>query len=205
MNHSFIGTEHILLGVIREGGGVGAAALKATGVSYDAAREKVEEVIGMAGALSGGTPPFTPRAKRVLELSLREAIQLNHSFIGTEHMVLGIVREGEGVATAVLIALGADPARVRQEVIRLVSGGHDDAPADAGQSPGSVDQPGSSPDRSPAAAEPRCPQCRASVALQARVRTIEVVPDADYGPGGPVVLSAVYCGRCGTTLHLFKD
>jgi len=120
-------------------------------------------------------------------------------------MVLGIVREGEGVATAVLIALGADPARVRQEVIRLVSGGHDDAPADAGQSPGSVDQPGSSPDRSPAAAEPRCPQRRASVALQARVRTIEVVPDADYGPGGPVVLSAVYCGRCGTTLHLFKD
>src|SRR5471030_1230931 len=122
LNHSFIGTEHILLGLIHEGEGVAAKALESLGVSLEAVREKVEETIGLAGTAPTGSPPFTPRAKKVLELSLREALQLGHNYIGTEHMLLGLVREGEGVAAQVLVSLGADLARVRQQVIQLLSG-----------------------------------------------------------------------------------
>ena len=122
LNHSFIGTEHILLGLIHEGEGVAAKALESLGISLEAVREKVEETIGMAGTAPSGSPPFTPRAKKVLELSLREALQLGHSYIGTEHMLLGLVREGEGVAATVLVSLGADLGRVRQQVIQLLDG-----------------------------------------------------------------------------------
>ena len=122
LNHSFIGTEHILLGLIHEGEGVAAKALESLGISLEAVREKVEETIGMAGSAPSGSPPFTPRAKKALELSLREALQLAHSYIGTEHMLLGLVREGEGVAAQVLQSLGADLPRVRQQVIQLLSG-----------------------------------------------------------------------------------
>jgi ATP-dependent Clp protease ATP-binding subunit ClpC len=122
LNHSFIGTEHILLGLIHEGEGVAAKALEQLGVSLEAVREKVEETIGLSGTAPTGSPPFTPRAKKVLELSLREALQLGHNYIGTEHMLLGLVREGEGVAAQVLISLGADLAKVRQQVIQLLSG-----------------------------------------------------------------------------------
>jgi ATP-dependent Clp protease ATP-binding subunit ClpC len=122
LNHSFIGTEHILLGLIHEGEGVAAKALEQLGVSLEAVREKVEETIGLSGTAPTGSPPFTPRAKKVLELSLREALQLGHNYIGTEHMLLGLVREGEGVAAQVLVSLGADLAKVRQQVIQLLSG-----------------------------------------------------------------------------------
>ncbi|HXQ74859.1 MAG TPA: ATP-dependent Clp protease ATP-binding subunit [Acidimicrobiales bacterium] len=122
LNHSFIGTEHILLGLIHEGEGVAAKALEQLGISLEAVREKVEETIGLSGTAPTGSPPFTPRAKKVLELSLREALQLGHNYIGTEHMLLGLVREGEGVAAQVLVSLGADLARVRQQVIQLLSG-----------------------------------------------------------------------------------
>jgi hypothetical protein len=122
LNHDFIGTEHILLGLIVERDGIAAQALDALGISLDAVRENVEETIAMAGTPPSGSPPFTPRAKKVLELSLREALQLGHSYISTEHLLLGLVREDEGVATTVLIRLGADPERVRQEVINLMSG-----------------------------------------------------------------------------------
>ena len=110
LNHSFIGTEHILLGLIHEGEGVAAKALESLGISLEAVREKVEETIGLAGTAPTGSPPFTPRAKKVLELSLREALQLGHSYIGTEHMLLGLVREGEGVAATVLRQPGRRPA-----------------------------------------------------------------------------------------------
>jgi ATP-dependent Clp protease ATP-binding subunit ClpC len=131
LNHSFIGTEHILLGLIHEGEGLAAKALESLGISLEAVREKVEETIGPAGSAPTGSPPFTPRAKKVLELSLREALQLGHNYIGTEHMLLGLVREGEGVAAQVLISLGADLSRVRQTVIQLLSGyqGREAAPA----------------------------------------------------------------------------
>src|SRR6202165_1282786 len=122
LNHNFIGTEHILLGLIHEGEGVAAKALESLGISLEAVREKVEETIGPAGSSSPGSPPFTPRAKKVLELSLREALQLGHNYIGTEHMLLGLVREGEGVAVQVLVSLGADLSRVRQQVVRQLSG-----------------------------------------------------------------------------------
>jgi ATP-dependent Clp protease ATP-binding subunit ClpC len=135
LNHNFIGTEHILLGLIHEGEGVAAKALESLGISLEAVREKVEETIGPAGSSTTGSPPFTPRAKKVLELSLREALQLGHNYIGTEHMLLGLVREGEGVAAQVLVSLGADLSRVRQQVIQLLSGyqaGKEGAPAGAG-------------------------------------------------------------------------
>src|ERR1041384_5608568 len=148
LNHNFIGTEHILLGLIHEGEGVAAKALESLGVSLEAVREKVEETIGPAGSSSTGSPPFTPRAKKVLELSLREALQLGHNYIGTEHMLLGLVREGEGVAAQVLQNLGADLSRVRQQVIQLLSGyasGKEGAPAGASGTSGSQETPAGSP------------------------------------------------------------
>jgi len=96
LNHSFIGTEHILMGLIHEGEGVAAKALEQLEISLEAVREKVEETVVLSGTAPTGSPPFTPRAKKVLELSLREAMQLGHNYIGTEHMLLGLVREGEG-------------------------------------------------------------------------------------------------------------
>lgn len=122
LNHNYIGTEHILLGLIHEGEGVAAKGLEALGISLEGVRAQVEEIIGQGGASPSGHIPFTPRAKKVLELSLREALQLGHNYIGTEHILLGLIREGEGVAAQVLVKLGADLSRVRQQVIQLLSG-----------------------------------------------------------------------------------
>ncbi|MDH4148195.1 MAG: ATP-dependent Clp protease ATP-binding subunit, partial [Acidimicrobiia bacterium] len=122
LNHNYIGTEHILLGLIHEGEGVAAKALEHLGISLEAVRHQVEEIIGQGGSSPSGHIPFTPRAKKVLELSLREALQLGHNYIGTEHILLGLIREGEGVAAQVLVKLGADLSRVRQQVIQLLSG-----------------------------------------------------------------------------------
>ena len=122
LNHSYIGTEHILLGLIHEGEGVAAKALESMDISLGAVREKVQEDIGQGQQNPPGHIPFTPRAKKVLELSLREALQLGHNYIGTEHILLGLIREGEGVAAQVLVKLGADLNRVRQTVIQLLSG-----------------------------------------------------------------------------------
>ena len=121
LNHNYIGTEHILLGLIHEGEGVAAKALEALGISLESVRGQVEEIIGQGGNSPSGYIPFTPRAKKVLELSLREALQLGHNYIGTEHILLGLIREGEGVAAQVLVELGADLARVREQVIELLS------------------------------------------------------------------------------------
>ena len=122
LNHNYIGTEHILLGLIHEGEGVAAKALESLGISLDAVREQVQDIIGQGQQQPTGHIPFTPRAKKVLELSLREALQLGHNYIGTEHILLGLIREGEGVAAQVLVKLGADLNRVRQQVIQLLSG-----------------------------------------------------------------------------------
>src|SRR5665648_172895 len=121
LNHNYIGTEHILLGLIHEGEGVAAKALESLGISLDAVREQVQEIIGQGQQAPSGHIPFTPRAKKVLELSLREALQLGHNYIGTEHILLGLIREGEGVAAQVLVKLGADLNRVRQQVIQLLT------------------------------------------------------------------------------------
>ncbi|MEY3691388.1 MAG: hypothetical protein RJB57_1044, partial [Actinomycetota bacterium] len=137
LNHSYIGTEHILLGLISEGEGVAAKALDSLSISLDAVRAQVEEIIGQGGSSPSGHIPFTPRAKKVLELSLREALQLGHNYIGTEHILLGLLREGEGVATQVLVKLGADLGRVRQQVIQLLSGYQGPGAKGEGQQSGS--------------------------------------------------------------------
>ena len=132
LNHNYIGTEHILLGLIHEGEGVAAKALESLGISLEAVRQQVEEIIGQGQQAPSGHIPFTPRAKKVLELSLREALQLGHNYIGTEHILLGLIREGEGVAAQVLVKLGADLGRVRQQVNSLLSGYQGKEPATSG-------------------------------------------------------------------------
>jgi ATP-dependent Clp protease ATP-binding subunit ClpC len=122
LSHDYIGTEHILLGLIGEGEGVAVRALESLGISFEVVRQQVEEIIGEGEHAPVGHIPFTPRAKRVLELSLRESLQLGHNYIGTEHILLGLIREGEGVAARVLVTLGADLNRVRQQVIQLHDG-----------------------------------------------------------------------------------
>jgi len=132
LNHNYIGTEHILLGLIHEGEGVAAKSLESLGISLEAVRSQVEEIIGQGQQAPSGHIPFTPRAKKVLELSLREALQLGHNYIGTEHILLGLIREGEGVAAQVLVKLGAELTRVRQQVIQLLSGYQGKETAEAG-------------------------------------------------------------------------
>ena len=122
LNHDYVGSEHILLGLIRESGGVAARALQSLGITEEAARQQVEEVVGRGQHdPQRGHIPLTPRAKKILQLSMREAIALGHAYIGTEHILLGLLREDDGVAMRVLNGLGVDPNRVRQQVIRLVS------------------------------------------------------------------------------------
>src|SRR5215216_6734547 len=132
LNHNYIGTEHILLGLIHEGEGVAAKSLESLGISLEGVRSQVEEIIGQGQQAPSGHIPFTPRAKKVLELSLREALQLGHNYIGTEHILLGLIREGEGVAAQVLVKLGAELTRVRQQVIQLLSGYQGKETAEAG-------------------------------------------------------------------------
>jgi ATP-dependent Clp protease ATP-binding subunit ClpC len=122
LDHNYIGTEHILLGLVHEGEGVAARALDSMGIGLVAVRQAVEEIIGRGQHASSGHIPFTPRAKKVLELSLREALQLGHTYIGTEHILLGLIREGDGVAAQVLVRLGADLDRTRLQVIQLLHG-----------------------------------------------------------------------------------
>ena len=185
LNHNYIGTEHLLLGLVHDGEGVAAQALTTMSVSLEAVRQQVEEIIGQGQAAPAGHIPFTPRAKKVLELSLREALQLGHNYIGTEHILLGLVREGEGVAAQVLQKLGADLNRVRQTVIRLLGGSSPVAAAEG--EAGSEAEP----------AGPRCPRCSAELAVYATYRTI-TVPDEEESTARRVVF--VFCRSCNYTL-----
>jgi len=201
LNHSFIGTEHILLGLIQEGEGMGSQALSSLGISVAAVRERVEKTIGIAGGAPSGSPPFTPRAKKVLEYSLREELQLGHSYIGTEHILLGLVREGEGVAATVLVGLGADLGRVRQEVTLLMSEQSHESHGEVWREGTTGSLLGNDPVRDP---EPICPQCRAGLE-EARYRTITVLPEDDNAGEEPVTIDVVYCSLCGMTLHMFRS
>jgi ATP-dependent Clp protease ATP-binding subunit ClpC len=120
LKHNYIGAEHILLGLIHGGEGVAGQALASLGISLEAARQQLEEITGQGVETPSGRIPFTPRTKTVLELSQREALQLGHNYIGTEHILLGLVREGDSVGAQILVNLGADLSRVRQEVLRLL-------------------------------------------------------------------------------------
>ncbi|HLU31076.1 MAG TPA: Clp protease N-terminal domain-containing protein, partial [Acidimicrobiia bacterium] len=137
LNHNYIGTEHILLGLLNEGEGIAAKALESLGIGLDSVRDEVVKIIGPGQQAPTGHIPFTPRAKKVLELSLREALQLGHNYIGTEHILLGLIREGEGVAAQVLQQLGAELQKVRQSVIQLLSGpgSSEDQPSGGAASP----------------------------------------------------------------------
>ena len=152
LNHGFIGTEHILLGLIDEGEGVAAKTLSSFGIELDKARAEVTKILTPQAPQAGpGSPPFTPRTKKVLELSRREALQLGHRYIGTEHLLLGLLREGEGVAVQVMTALGADLAVVRQRVMEQLAG----QPKEShGHNPASLEAAG---------VGPRCPTCRATL------------------------------------------
>jgi ATP-dependent Clp protease ATP-binding subunit ClpC len=121
LNHDYIGTEHILLALIREGHGVAVKALEALGISVESLREQVEEIIGRGEGAAIGHIPFTPRAKSVLQNSLRESRQLGHHYIGTEHILLGLLDESDGIAAGVLLSAGASPDGVRQQVTRLLA------------------------------------------------------------------------------------
>jgi ATP-dependent Clp protease ATP-binding subunit ClpC len=121
-NHNYIGTEHLLLGLLREDEGVAAQALSSLNVALDEVREQVESIVGYGEEGTGAQAPFTPRSKKVLELALREALQLGHNYIGTEHILLGLVRESEGVAARVLSNLDVDPDKVRRKIVRMLGG-----------------------------------------------------------------------------------
>ena len=180
LNHNFIGTEHLLLGLLAEGEGVAFHALSQLGISLGEMRERITDVIGSEPATTITSPPFTPRAKKVLELSLREALQLGHNYIGTEHMLLGIVREGEGVAAQVLEAAGAPLDTVRSAVIGLLAG----RPAE--------------PVLSSAGDGPHCPRCQMSLEDTASYKKVVV---ADHDETGPVMAFYVlFCTNCGRSI-----
>jgi ATP-dependent Clp protease ATP-binding subunit ClpC len=185
LDHNYIGTEHLLLGLSHEAEGVGARTLESLGVSLDAVRNQVEEIVGRGGASVPGDIPFTPRAKKVLELSLREAQRLGHNHIGTEHILLGLLREGDGVAAQVLVNLGAGLERVRDRAVEVLAGTpHEDDPQGVGA----------------AAGPPRCPKCAASLTTAASYRLIEAraeAPDQE-----PVRVVVVYCRDCGAALGI---
>jgi ATP-dependent Clp protease ATP-binding subunit ClpC len=188
-NHSYIGTEHILLGLVHEEEGVAAHALLRCGITIERARRAVEETVGARGESPGGSPPFTPRAKKVLELALREALQIGHSYIGTEHLLLGLIREGDGVAVTILQNLGADLVQLRREVIALMAGATEDLGGeDEGRHPAAHADP------------PRCPRCRAGLSEDARYQVIEVPAGDSESDDGVVSVTMIYCNGCGTAL-----
>jgi ATP-dependent Clp protease ATP-binding subunit ClpC len=195
LNHDHIGTEHILLGLVHEGDGVAARALTELGISLEAVRAEVEEIIGRGTEPAGGQIPFTPRAKKVLELSLREAMALGHNYIGTEHILLGLIREGEGVAAQVLQKLGADLNRVRQTVIQLLEGWSDVAESSGGEHVGAYVEVTTSPTEAIGENAPLCPNCFAGLDDTLAVRVVEAT-----GEGESVSVGFAYCTRCGVAL-----
>jgi hypothetical protein len=205
LDHNYIGTEHILLGLVREGEGVAARAIQALGVSLEEVRGDVQEIIGRGESAPRGHIPFTPRAKKVLELSLREALQLGHNYIGTEHILLGLVREGEGVAAQVLQKRGADLDRVRQTVIQFLSGYTGGAVASQPAQPAGLvfeehrTSEGLVFEEHRASGgleeEPGCVRCSAPLTEHLAVRVIDVEMD-----GEPARVRIAYCSRCGAAL-----
>ena len=195
LNHNYIGTEHILLGLLREDEGVAAKALTTLDVSLEAVRRDVGEIVGRGQEVPRGHIPFTPRAKKVLELSLREALQLGHNYIGTEHILLGLIREGEGVAAQVLQKLGADLNRVRQTVVQLLSEHTAETATAVGEAVG-VFTEGVAPTSEPLGDDaPTCPNCFGALDETLAVRVLETTAD-----GEDLSVKIAYCSRCGVAL-----
>jgi ATP-dependent Clp protease ATP-binding subunit ClpC len=201
LNHNYIGTEHILLGLVRERDGVAGKALVSLDISLDAVRQQVDEIVGQGQAVPRGHIPFTPRAKKVLELSLREALQLGHNYIGTEHILLGLIREGEGVAAQVLQKLGADLNRVRQTVIQILSGyaaGAGARKVEGGAEMAEMEEELAreiAPTVVPAADAPTCPNCFAALDDTLAVKAMGATSE-----GEQLSVRIAYCNRCGVAL-----
>jgi ATP-dependent Clp protease ATP-binding subunit ClpC len=193
----FIGTEHILLGLIHEGDGIAAHALERCGITLEATRNAVDETIGRAGSAPSGSPPFTPRAKRALELALREALQLNHNYIGTEHLLFGLIDEGEGVAAQVIQNLGVNLDVLRGDIFDLMSGSAQEESREGHEGISNVLRVSGSAER---ADPPRCQRCGAGLVAEARYRVINVLADAPQADENVVSVSVIYCRRCGTTI-----
>jgi ATP-dependent Clp protease ATP-binding subunit ClpA len=208
LNHRHIGTEHILLGLIHEGEGVAAQVLVSLGIPLERARREVEAMVGAGGHAPSGHIPFTPRAKKVLELSLREALRLGHNYIGTEHLLLGVLREGEGVAAQVLLRLGGDLERVAREVVEQIEPGVADTPSgeriewpaemSEQEVVGRTGTSGVSHFRGVAGSldSPVCPRCQGGLERTARIAVFDV-PDAS-GETRPIRF--VFCSACGEAL-----
>ena len=200
LNHDYIGTEHLLLGLASERDGVAGKALASLDISIVAIRREVDEIVGQGRAAPTGHIPFTPRSKKVLELSLREALQLGHNYIGTEHILLGLIREGEGVATQVFHKLGCDLSRVRQTVLELMSGWTEVAESSGGEEIGVTTEVAAVP-RAVVVEEglgddtPTCPNCFASLDETLAVKILETTADDE-----PFSVKIAYCSRCGVAL-----
>ena len=193
LNHDFIGTEHLLLGLIHEGDGVAAKALAAAGITLADARRRVEERLGPLHSQDSHPPQFTERAKKTLESALREALELGHNYVGTEHQLLGLISVSDGAGAHILVGLGADLAVVRQQVLDMLSG----VPPDALRAAGSTDFVAVTPGM-PA---PYCGNCRAPLAEWARYVTLAVAPAASEPGGDPLPVTVVYCSRCGRAIE----
>jgi ATP-dependent Clp protease ATP-binding subunit ClpC len=195
LNHSYIGTEHLLLGLLSDSEGVAAQALAALDVTLAAARAEVEHRIGRGSKAPAGYIPFTPRAKKTLELSLHEALELAHSSIGTEHILLGMLQAetdaGPGAGLEVLQVLGAQPDAIRREVMVLIS---ESGPESARG--GAWSRPAASSQDPPTG--PLCPHCRALTTETAKMADVAI-----HGPLGEALpFAAIYCGMCGATYGL---
>jgi ATP-dependent Clp protease ATP-binding subunit ClpC len=186
LNHDYIGTEHLLLGLIHEGEGVASQALTSIGISLEDVRQQVQDIIGQGSELPTGHIPFTPRAKKVLELSLRESLQLGHNYIGTEHVLLGLVAEGEGVAAQVLVKMGATLSAVRSEVLKMLQGY--EGPEGTAEATAAEAGP----------VQPRCPRCRVLLEESVSYRVMDVPPHE--GEGETRAVAFAFCQRCGTWL-----
>jgi ATP-dependent Clp protease ATP-binding subunit ClpC len=193
LEHGFIGTEHLLLGILHHGQGPAPEALAAMGVTLEAARAQVARMVGPQGTAVTGSVPFTPRAKKALELALRNALQLGHDHIRTEHLLLGVIDEGEGVGAQTLVALEVDPSRLREDVTSPVS-------RPAGTS-GRAWRAGRRVRAQPAGVPPLCPNCRAPLEETARYRVLDVSATEPNEPGAaPIPVTIAYCQRCGVAL-----
>ena len=190
LGHDHIGTEQLLLGLIEEQDGIAARALGELGVTLDGARRRIEEIIGRTIGQSIGSAPFTPRMKVVFELSLREALQLGHSYIGTEHLLLGLEREGEGVGARVLKDLGVELPRVRQTVMQVLSGYEDSGMEEAAIATFEVSN------------FPRCAGCSADLEQVLRYRLIKIPPTSP--DPFPLSVEVVYCSRCGQVISVLR-
>jgi ATP-dependent Clp protease ATP-binding subunit ClpC len=195
LNHDYIGTEHLLLGLASERDGVAGKALVSLDISIEAIRRQVEEIVGQGRAAPTGHIPFTPRSKKVLELSLREALQLGHNYIGTEHILLGLIREGEGVATQVLVKLGANLSRVRETVIQLISGWTEAAASSGGEEIGVFTETVAEMVEVVADDAPTCPNCFGALDETLAIKVLETTADGDT-----ISVKIAYCRRCGVAL-----